>query len=309
MRQKGQVILILILVMTVALAIGLSIVQKSLVDVSTASKVEQSSRAFSAAEAGIEKSLSDTTSDASCGTATNPAPCPSFTDNNSSIKKIEGTSLIQVIPATGQRQSALEYPPLAKEDIVQVWLADVINPANPNANPPVSVYKQQTLEIYWGNSSTDKAALELTLVYYGKDSTDPSDKTTTKYRSHKWYLDQVVRNPDNGFTQVNTCNGNNIPEGSSNIYQCKYTLNFNSEQTPGLMLLRVRLLYNTASQPFAVWAVRTCGSDCSLPPQARKIISTGISGDTQRKIQLFQFYKVAPPYLDYAIFSAGPISK
>ncbi len=45
-NQKGQLILILILVMTVALSIGLSIVQKSLVDVSTSSKVEQSSRAF-----------------------------------------------------------------------------------------------------------------------------------------------------------------------------------------------------------------------------------------------------------------------
>ena len=56
-EQKGQVILILILVMTVGLAIGLSIVQKSLVDISTASKIEQSSRAYSAAEAGVERAF------------------------------------------------------------------------------------------------------------------------------------------------------------------------------------------------------------------------------------------------------------
>ena len=57
MNKKGQILLALILVMTVALAIGLSVIQKSLVDVSTSTKVEQSSMAFSAAEAGIERSL------------------------------------------------------------------------------------------------------------------------------------------------------------------------------------------------------------------------------------------------------------
>src|SRR3989339_1641784 len=71
-RQAGQVILILILVMAVALAIGISVIQRSLSDISTSSKVEQSSRAFSAAEAGIEKALR--------GDAT----AVSFPENNSS---------------------------------------------------------------------------------------------------------------------------------------------------------------------------------------------------------------------------------
>ena len=57
MKEKGQIILILLLVMTVALGVGLTIVQRSLTDISTSTKVEQSSRAFSAAEAGIEKAL------------------------------------------------------------------------------------------------------------------------------------------------------------------------------------------------------------------------------------------------------------
>ena len=48
MDWVATIILILVLVMTVALAIGISVIQRSLSDISTATKVEQSSRAFSA---------------------------------------------------------------------------------------------------------------------------------------------------------------------------------------------------------------------------------------------------------------------
>src|SRR3989338_10792119 len=126
-NQKGQVLLLLILVMTVALAIGLSIVQKSLVDISTASKVEQSARAFSAAEAGIEKALN-----ASGGGSCTGAACQSFTENKSAIKEIIDTGLLPAVAVSGQLQDTLEYDsPLAKEDVAQVWLAEFSSPINP----------------------------------------------------------------------------------------------------------------------------------------------------------------------------------
>lgn len=283
-NEKGQIILTLILVMTVALAIGLSVVQKSLIDVSTSTKVEQSSRAFSAAEAGIEKALGGDTSGVN------------FSDIGSKTTAVSDTGLIPCIPgaaqcakAAGSRQDPLEYPPLAKEDIVQVWLADYQS----DTNPPRIGYSQPTLDVYWGSSSTDRAALELTLIYHNG----------TQYVSRKWYLDQIVRSPVNNFEQVTTCSGYTL---GSNSYQCKKTID---SLPSGLMLLRARLLYNTISQPLAVQAVGTCGQDCSIPPQARNITSTGVAGETQRKVQLFQVNKVVPPYFDYAIFSAGEITK
>lgn len=314
-NQSGQVILLLILVMTVALAIGLSIVQRSLVDVSTASKVEQSSRAFSAAEAGIEKAL-QLQPGSTCG-----VDCISFSENSSKAD-VEGGSLMPCVPgqptcsevtdtqlrpfcvvgqpscpeATDIRQLALEFPLLVKEDIAQVWLADYKS----TLNPPASFYTQNTLDVYWGNSSSDLAALELTLVYYGTDASDPVDPSSSKYRSKKWYLDQTNRG--NGFEV--SC-GNSSLAG----YQCNRTLSFTVQQASGLMLLRARLLYNTTSQPFAVQAVGTCGKSCSLPPQAKSIISTGTSGETQRRVKVFQLDKVVPQYFDYAIFSAGEIAK
>lgn len=298
-KQKGQIILILIMVMTVALGIGLSIVQKSLVDLSTASKVEQSSRAFSAAEAGIEKALQEQAS----GNITN-TPGLSL-DNLSRFDEVVNRGLIPAVAEPNSRQAPLEYPPLAKEDIVQVWLADL----NSLTNPPATFYTQDNLDIYWGNSDTDKAALELTLVYYGTDSTDPIDPSTPKYRSRKWYLDNVSAGRSNGFEKL-SCSGSYSLEN----YQCFKKLGdsngINNGPLPsGLMLIRARLLYNTSSQPFAVQAIGTCNPGCSLPPQAREIISTGVAGETKRKVKVFQMNKVVPPFFDYAIFSVGPIEK
>lgn len=294
MNKKGQIILVLILVMTVALAIGLSVIQKSLIDVSTSTKVEQSSRAFSAAEAGIERVLQRSG-------ITNIA----FPENDSAAK-IADTGLIPCIPGStgcaqvaGTQQAPLEYPPLSKEEIAQVWLADYTSTTGsvpPNCGPNIKChYIQNALDVYWGNSKADRAALELTLIFYNG----------SKYTSRKWYLDHqsASRNPLNSFEQI-PCNDTTL-----SAYLCRKTLQFSPQEATGAILVRARLLYNSASQPFAVQAVGNCGADCSLPPQARALESIGTSGETQRKVRVFQLNKVVPFWFDYAIFSAGEISK
>lgn len=272
--------MILILIMTVALAIGLSVIQKSLSDISTSSKVEQSSRAFSAAEAGIEKALRNDFTGAN------------FTGSSATV--LDSGSL----PAAGQ---ALEYPLLSKEEVAQVWLADS-RATLPNGDDCGSGYTcydpsaPRTLDVYWGNSTDDKAALELTLVSYSGG-----------YVTRKWYLDHnITRNPDNKFTKTD-CIRYSLPP---NNYQCKFTIGGPSDPDGALpagrlILIRARLLYNSTSQPIAV----APKSNSSLPPQARIIESTGIAGETQRKIRVFKLDKVVPPYFDYGIFSAGEIRK
>lgn len=280
--------LTLILVMSVALAIGLSVIQKSLVDISTSTKVEQSSRAFSAAEAGIEKALQ--------------VGSTAVEFDNNAKANVADSGLLPCVPGatecdeeTDDRQAPLEFPPVSKEEVIQVWLADYTK------DPLEYHYKQTSLDVYWGDSSTDKAALELKLVYYDG----------SKYDSRKWYLDHsITRIPDNGFSQV-SCSGGSSEKLGSNQYQCKMSIGVSPDSPlpTNLILLRARLLYNSTSQPFAVLATGTCGTDCSLPPQARVYTSTGVSGDTQRSVKLFQQNKVIPPYFDYAIFSVGEIKK
>lgn len=280
-NEHGQVVLILILVMTVALAIGLSVIQRSLSDVSTSTKVEESSRAFSAAEAGIEKAISANSSIGQVDLG-----------NSSLIAGVQKNDL----PPAGQ---ALEYPPLEKEYVAQVWLADPKSNL-PDCDPGKICYSQDTLDVYWGGSpevipATDIAALELTLIYY----------TGGQYQSRKWYLENPtadsLRRTANKFDDSASCPAVGFPVGL-NSYQCRYTIN-PLPQKP--MLLRARLLYNGYPQRFAV---KPTGSG-SLPFQASVFASTGVSGETQRKVEVFKLDKVVPPYFDYAIFSASNISK
>lgn len=300
-KQKGQIVLLLILVMTVALAIGISVIQRSLSDISTSSKVEESSRAFSAAEAGIETALN---------TPPFPTTLPLFSLSNNSQAQAVDSGLLPVQAAVGSQQDPLEYPPLTKEDRVQVWLANPFSTTNPPAefyDPPL--VEDRTLEVYWGNSDTDQAALELTLVYHDG----------SQYKSRKWYLDNAEAQDGSGTRRIEVNNFDpvdcTVTVLPSNIaYQCKKTLGDgngrdNGSLPTGLMLLRARLLYNSSRQPFAVWATGTCGLSCSLPGQARILDSTGTAGGTQRKVRVIQEYKVVPPYFDYAIFSADEISK
>lgn len=295
MTQKGQTIIILILIMTVSLAIGLSIVQKSLIDVSTSTKLEQTSRAFSAAEAGIEIALNNGTSQ-------------SFVDPGAQVTNITDSGSLPPVPPVNSGQYALEFPPVSKEEVTQVWLGDL----NSVTNPPADYYKQTTLDVYWGSSSTDKAAIELTLIYW--------DSVGSKYATKKWYLDQPPIRDSSFKTASCGISGYSVITGTvTHTYTCRVTLGSSSGTTPdptnqtlptsGAMLMRARLLYNNGSQPLAVKATGICGKDCSLPPQARIVTSTGVSGDTQRKIQIFQRYKEVPPYFDYALFSIGEISK
>lgn len=302
MNEKGQLILTLILVMTVALAIGLSIVQKSLVDVSTSTKVEQSSRAFSAAEAGIEKALKGDSSGVS------------FPETNSRTTSVVDTFLTPCVPGTagcnpeGSLQDPLETPDVEKEDAIQFWLAD----PDPNVNLPGCsakdptghipiCYTDNSLSVYWGDIASDLPAITLTFVYF----------SSGQYQSLKYYFDpDANRAAQTNFTPV-TCSGNEqLPK---NTYQCHELISgLPTLPNARLMIVRARLLYNTQSQPVAIRA--TCigsgvGSGCNLPPQAREITSTGVSGETQRKVRLFQELYVVPPYFDYAIFSQGKIEK
>lgn len=314
-QETGQIILILLLVMSVALAIGLSVVQRSFVDVSTSTKIEQSTRAFSAAEAGIEKFIQPRSNSGNFDILES-------TFKNNASAKIEDSGLL---PLANQ---ALEYPPVGKEGIVHVWLSDP-NDDLTNIQP---YYKKNGIILYWGttgigvsNNNDNAPAVEVIIV-----SISNNDKT---YTSKKILLDSNSNRQNNFIkpTGVNPAPNINVFQcsasgatpivtifGNNRQFRCYTQLKDLIPQGSQLVLLRARFLYTNTTHPFAVMPEmgNECTSqpvpqktDCSLPPQVRLVKSIGLSGQTQRTIQLFQVMKVVPFYFDYAIFASGDINK
>ncbi|OGE41954.1 hypothetical protein A3B45_01900 [Candidatus Daviesbacteria bacterium RIFCSPLOWO2_01_FULL_39_12] len=293
--QSGQIVLILLLVITIGLGIGLSVIQRSITNVSTSTKVEESSRAFSAAEAGIEQALVQI-SQGSSPTGVD------FTTQNQSKAVIETSGLV---PALNQ---TFETPPISKEEMAQVWLATPSSAPNPAS----LFYDQSSLDIYWGNSNVSQdPAVETSLIYIQNG----------EIKRKSFYFDpDSSRASGNGFSPPGGsfagCPDYTISTsfGANRSFACKATLSNLGTTDLGagriLLLTRARIFYTNSTNPVAFAPTGGgCGQSCSFPPQATIIVSTGTSGATQRRVQLFKQPTVLPWFFDFAIFSLAAINK
>jgi hypothetical protein len=279
-NQKGQVILVLLLIMTVALAIGLSVVQRSIKDVSTSTKVEESARAFSAAEAGIERALNCT-----------GVSCASFSIDdleldNSSDANITGYS----VPDANTK--AFEIPTVTQEKPGHLWLA---NPDATFTNKYGGGAASQ-LDVFWGDDNVSpNPAIEITVVY------NPSGTT---YTVNKFFYDNEVRG--NNF---------NVPPSGCSIAPLVTHISPNGRSYENCarislaanpILLRARLIYaGFIEHPVAFAPV---GSN-SLVQQGTLFISTGTSGETKRTIVLQRQDDVLPFFFDFVLYSLKIINK
>lgn len=142
--QKGQALLIVVLVMVVSLTIGLSIVSKTITNLRTTTEEADSAKALSAAETGIAQVI-QSGQQASTGSFSNN------TTFNTSVASISGALFLvnggNVIP---QNEGA------------DVWLIA----HNPAGNLDFSSPWTGSLTIYWGDGSggCTNAALEIITI-------------------------------------------------------------------------------------------------------------------------------------------------
>lgn len=294
--QKGQVVVILLLLMLVALSIGLAVTQKSVTDVTTSTQTEQSSRAFSAAEAGIEKALTGTLNSGQ-----------EVSLGNSAKAKVDSSL---ELPEVGSNL-AIEYPPIGRETTAQIWFTD---PDDANV-----FYSGNQVDLYFGNENTaDKPAVEVKIIMFANNN----------YYSQSYYYDSdLIRAGSNNFTRVSPCGSVVLQVGILGInhnFYCKWTI----PTIPGditkripnpagagncdppnckLILARIRLLYSKENHKIAL--APTPGSNAQLPPQIKIYNATGIAGQSEKQIQAFRVEEVIPPWFDFAVFSVNEITK
>jgi len=261
--QKGQALLIVVLVMVIALTIGLSVASRSVINLKLSAEDQNSQKAFFAAEAGIEQALK----------TKQPVSIAQSLGNNSQISQVN----IQAV--TGNALLFNNGLTIAKDDGAEFWLTNYSPTPTSLYSPP---YWNGTITLYWGTSAGDcnDAALEIMIITGSK--TSPS---LARYA----YDPCINRRSENNFSAPNaggSVNGKTFPYATGPL-----------RITNGIFA-RVIPLYS--STQIGVTAGK--GSD-NFPLQGQVITSLGSAGSTQRKISYFQGYESLPSEFFYSLFS------
>ncbi len=276
-NQRGQIVLITLLVLAIATTIALSLISRTTNDASITRQVEESSRAFSAAEAGIEEALR--TQSGSNGVVTLAAGV-SYSVNVSSIGNAVGLYELPKKTLQGNTET--------------VWL---VNHAADGSIVESPTYTAPSISVCWSKkSATEIPALVATLMY----------KQSGVYKTVKTAIDpDGVRSASNNFSNTYSSGGC----GGSVATDYKATITFsalNATITPAidtLIMLRIRPVYYDTSM------VIDSGVSV-LPLQGNRIESTGSTiGGTNRKIVVYQQYRSPSTIFDAALYSENTLNK
>jgi len=272
--DKGQVVIILVLITVVGLTIGLSLISRTITDIRISSQIEQSGKALSAAEAGIESALKGAVVGGPTGTVNLPDATATY-----NVQSLGGVSSVYTIPLTEVGRTHTIWLIAHNED-------GTINESDPNA-----FGANKELDVCWGSNVSNTAALVMSIFYkHTPDNTYKVAKTAYDPLGRGNF--NIVLDQDGG-----NCNGN---------YQFRQRIlpitDFGLDPIPSnskLLALRLVPLYQST-----IMALLPFDPLDLLPVQGKLITSVGqTSSGVLRKIYVNQGYRVLPSLLDFTLFT------
>ncbi len=272
-HKNGQIALITILVLAVGATVALSLVGRTTIDTSISSQVEESSRAFSAAEAGVEVALQS-------GQGGNQVVASGVT-YNTTVASVGGNASVYQLPA--------ETPEGSTET---VWFVN--HKADGSLDESVS-FTATNINICWSYKQPTQPAIVVGILY--KSGSDG------QYRLARDAFDpDAARTSSNNFTGVPSPPSGGC--GFSNYY--KKNISFSSYGiSPGsdiLIALRLRPVYASTQLAFDP-------STFTIPLQGSQIVSTGTTpAGITRKVIVNKSYASAPTLFDATVFSESSFS-
>lgn len=266
LNEKGQALLIVVLVMVVALTVGLAVVSRSIVNLRNSQQEVGSQQALSAAEAGIEQSIKT-------GSGVENGTFSTSTSYQTSVNTISGTSDFLL---NGNNK-------VSQDDASYIWLT-------PYSDVQANLFQTTwsgSLDIYWGDSLTpcNNAALEVAVLW--NSAADP--KITKDPRVTRYVYDPCVsRITRNNFSTPASINANKSILGITLNNEARLVNITNG------FLIRVVPLYGDAY----IGVSPTDPTHQPLPHQGAIVTSTGTTGNNiQRKLEVFQGYPEIPAEL------------
>jgi len=270
-NPRGQTVLITVLVLTIALTVALSLIRRSTTDVQMTGQLEESARAFSAAEAGIEDVLKRAV------------------ETTMTIQSANGPATVETTyTAIAGSDAAYTYPTSTDMgDAATIWLV----PHDDDGSLAEEVSNDYcnggacTIDVCWEPQTPKKPAIEVMVLY----------KTGSTYDVERFTFDPAAARIGNHFTR-NTTLGKYCGITANDVYKETVTLPTTSGYRP--LLLRIRPYYNKTTVTVDPPAGRT------LPAQGFEVSSVGKteSGIT-RKIVVKKQYDAPASVFDFVLYS------
>jgi len=289
-NQRGQILLVVVLSMIVALTVGLSIAARIVTELKLSKQNEESQRAFQAAESGIQLALSrsDSVSD-------------TF-DNNSKVSaniQLKKDVILYL-------NNGIEVDQIVGAD---VWLSDYSSSsdtsllfANPmgqtGASAPYS-YSSIPITLYWGSPDQTECTVG------SENSTAPAIEVVLLKgpKINPTIQRNIYEASSCGRIAGATASGTGTYSLEQGGQQFAYSapLKFDGNDLSHGFIMRVIPIYNST----IVALQSTSDPVIQFPAQGAVVESTGSSGDTVRKVQYFQSF----PQLPIEIFPYTKISQ
>lgn len=272
--QAGQVLLITLLVLAFAVTVTLSLIARTTSDVSITNKMEDSAKAFSAAEAGVEEGLRATSS------ATLSLVLSGGGQYTTNVVSVGGAAGTLTLPRA-----------TTKETTETIWLA------NHNADGSLNetrVFSPSSVDLCWTKGTSTVPAVVVSILY---------KRGTSYYVAKGAYDANASRAATNQFSAPTSQNAGS----ECGVADYRANLSFGSfgiepVALDTLLMLRVRPIY--ADTVFSV------NSSAVIPLQGKQIESTGTAGaGATRKIVVFQQFHSADTIFDAALYSQTNLAK
>ncbi|HUW24051.1 MAG TPA: hypothetical protein VMW04_00315 [Patescibacteria group bacterium] len=275
-NSEGQVLLIVLLVISVLLIVGLSIVSRSVTDIKISQQSQEAARALWVAQSGLENAIKAN------------ADIPLTSDTGLSVdysvvkRPLEGVDFI--------------FPgKVSANEAVTLWLIPH-NEGTGVIEPPVSAAAYQgprQVSLHWAEGD-NKPAIEMTLLY--KDSLG-----NFQFKRGAFDANESRARSETNFTPASR-NCSTFSTGETFPY-CSGQVVFPANTIP--YLLRLRLIFNTTPQPLGV---RSEDSGV-FPKQGNCFVSTATVQESGvvRKLSECRLWQTTPPIFDYLLFSSNNI--
>ncbi len=292
-NESGQALVLVLLSLAVVLTLVLFVLSRSVTDVAVSSRQEEAVRAFSAAEAGVERALviGGSSGSTQIGDATYKASVTSYAEGSTDFN----------------------YPiVMASGDTATVWFTAHDTDGNLVCDSTHQCFTGDSIKVCWGKSGTSAnsattPAIEI-ITYY---ETTPGDASTVK-------VARAALDPNSGRRGSNSFSAPD--SGSCTIagvnYAFQKTFLFSDlgiaagsyQNQGGLEFMGVRMLYNTDTS-HEVGVTVNFPNDSTLPSQGQAIDSSGISGESNRRLSVFQGWPEVPSIFTFSVYSSTGLTK